>query len=222
MSRFDLSTPSGRFSAYLNYLGQDHAFLRLGFENAHWVSPELVRANQPWPFQLRWWRDRGIRTVINLRGGGHRHGFYELEKDACGRLGLVMVDFPVSSREAPSRSQVEGAKALFESVAYPALMHCKSGADRAGVMAVLYALFRLGLPLREALAELGGRQLHVREGKTGVLDYVFDRYLADGEPAGLSFLEWVQRPEYDPKALKVEFQAGWWGTLLTDKLLRRE
>jgi hypothetical protein len=89
-------------------------------------------------------------------------------------------------------------------------------------MAVLYALFRLGLPLREALAELGGRHLHVREGKTGVLDYVFQRYLAEGEPAGLSFLEWVQRPEYDPKALKAEFQAGWWGTLLTEKLLRRE
>ncbi|HTI67812.1 MAG TPA: sulfur transferase domain-containing protein [Caulobacteraceae bacterium] len=222
MARFDLSTPAGRLRAYLDYLVQDHAYLRLGFENAHWVSPELVRANQPWPFQLRWWRDRGIRTVINLRGGGHATGFYELEKDACARLGLTLVDFPVSSREAPTRDQVEGAKALFETVQYPAVMHCKSGADRAGLMGVLYAHFRLGLPIREALKELSLRHLHVRHGKTGVIDYAFERYLAQGEPTGLSFLQWVQRPDYDPKAIKAEFQAAWWGTLLTEKLLRRE
>jgi protein tyrosine/serine phosphatase len=222
LARFDLSTAKGRLAAYLDYLVQDHAYLRVGFENAHWISPELIRTNQPWPFQLRWWRDRGIRTVINLRGGGHTAGFYALEKDACERLGLTLVDFPVSSREAPSREQVEAAKVLFDTVAYPAIMHCKSGADRAGVMAVLYAHFRLGLPLREALRELSFRHLHVRQGKTGVLDYVFDRYLAEGEAQGLSFLEWVQRPDYDPKRIKAEFQAAWWGTLLTERLLKRE
>jgi protein tyrosine/serine phosphatase len=220
--RFDLSTARGRFAAYLDMLWQDHAYLRVGFQNAHWISPELVRTNQPWPFQLKWWRDQGVRTVINLRGGGHTSGFHALERDACQRLGLEMVDFPVSSREAPTRLQVEGAKALFDSVAYPAVMHCKSGADRAGVMSVLYAHFRLGLPLREAMRELGFRHLHVRQGKTGVIDYAFDRYFAEGEPRGLSYLEWVQSPAYDPKQIKADFQAGWWGTLLTEKLLRRE
>ena len=181
-----------------------------------------MRTNQPWPFQLKAWRDRGVRTVINLRGGGHRTGFYELEQAACARLGLTMIDFPVSSREAPTREQVEGAAALFETVAYPALMHCKSGSDRAGVMAVLYAHFRLGQPLREALKELSLRYLHVRQGKTGVLDYTFERYFAEGEPAGLSFLEWVRRPDYDPKRIKADFHAAWWGTLLTERLLKRE
>ena len=222
MARFDLSTADGRRAAYLDYLWQDHAYLRLAFQNAHWISPELVRTNQPWPFQLKAWRDLGIRTVINLRGAGHQAGFYDLEKDACERLGLTLVDFPVSSREAPTRQQVEGAAAMFETIEYPALMHCKSGADRAGIMAVLYAHFRLGLPLREALRELGFRYLHVRQGKTGVLDYTFERYFAEGEPAGLSFLEWVRRPDYDPKRIKADFQAAWWGTLLTERLLKRE
>jgi hypothetical protein len=62
----------------------------------------------------------------------------------------------------------------------------------------------------------------MRQGKTGVLDYTFERYFAEGEPAGLSFLEWVRRPDYDPKRIKADFQAAWWGTLLTEKLLRRE
>jgi len=220
---FDLTTRQGRFKAYLNYLWADHAWLRLGFQNAHWVSPELIRTNQPWPFQLKRWRDMGVKTVINLRGGGYPTSFYLLEKDACARLGMTLIDFAVSSREAPSRAQVEGAKALFERVQYPAVMHCKSGADRAGVMSVLFAHFHMGLPLREAVArELSFRTLHVKQGKTGVIDYTFERYFEEGEPAGLSFLQWVQRSEYDPKALKATFQAGMIGTLISDRLLRRE
>ena len=66
---YDLQSLSGRARAYRDLLWNDHAYLRLGFQNAHWVGPDLVRTNQPWPFQLRWWRDQGLRTVINLRGG---------------------------------------------------------------------------------------------------------------------------------------------------------
>jgi protein tyrosine/serine phosphatase len=223
VSRYDLSTWRGRLRAYGDFLWRDHAYLRLGFQNAHWISPEMIRINQPWPFQLGWWRDNGVRTVINLRGGGYDTSFYALERDACARLGLQLVDFAVSSREAPSAGQVAAAKALFDRVQYPAVMHCKSGADRAGVMSVLYAHMRLGLPLREAVRrELSFRTLHVRQGKTGVLDYVFDRYFAEGEPKGLSFAQWTERDDYDPKRLKADFQAGWWGTLLTERLLRRE
>jgi protein tyrosine/serine phosphatase len=89
-------------------------------------------------------------------------------------------------------------------------------------MAVLYAHFRQGQSIREALSHLSGRYLHMRAGLTGVLDYVFERYLAEGEPAGLSFVDWVASPAYDPVAMKADFRANWWGTLLTDRLLRRE
>jgi protein tyrosine/serine phosphatase len=221
MSRYDLSLPAGRRRAYLDYLWKDHAYLRVGFQNAHWISPELVRTNQPWPHQLKWWRDHGIKTVINLRGGFDA-SFYALEKEACERLGLTLIDFTVTSREAPSKQQIRGAKALFETIAYPALMHCKSGADRAGVMGVLYAHFRLGMSIRDAVQQLSFRYLHVRHGKTGVLDYVFERYLAEGEPQGISFLDWVESDAYDPNQIKADFQANWWGTLLTERMLRRE
>lgn len=221
MADFDLSTPPGRFRTYLDYLWNDHAYLRLGFSNAHWISDELVRANQPWPYQLAAWKRRGIKTIINLRGGFDA-SFHALEKDACERLGLTMVDFTITSREVPSRARVLGAQALFQTVQYPALMHCKSGADRAGIMSVFYMHFRKGKTIREALEQLSLRYLHVRQGKTGVLDYTFERYLAEGEPAGMSFLEWVQSPAYDPAGIKADFRAQWIGTLLTERLLKRE
>jgi protein tyrosine/serine phosphatase len=89
-------------------------------------------------------------------------------------------------------------------------------------MSVLYMHFRKGLPIREAMSQLHIRYLHVKQGKTGVLDYVFERYLAEGEPAGMSFLEWVESPTYDPAAMKADFRAGMVGSALTEKLLRRE
>jgi protein tyrosine/serine phosphatase len=221
LSRFDLSTPGGRLKAYLDYLWNDHAYLRLGFQNAHWIGPDLVRTNQPWPFQLKWWARRGIKTVINLRGGFDA-SFHALEKDACQRLGLRLVDFVITSREVPIRERVLGARDMFRSIEYPALMHCKSGADRAGIMSVFYRHFHLGQPIREAMGELGLRTLHVKHGKTGVLDYVFERYLEEGEAQGLTFTEWVESDAYDPVAIKADFRANWWGTLLTEKLVRRE
>ena len=221
LSSFDLTTAGGRLRTTLDHLWNDHAYLRLGFSNAHWISDELVRTNQPWPFQLRAWAARGIKTVINLRGG-LATSFRALEVDACARGGLELVDFVIASRDVPTRGQVLGAKLLFETVRYPALMHCKSGADRAGIMAVLYQHFRQGRTIREALTQLSPRYLHVRAGLTGVLDYFFERYLTEGEPAGLSFLEWVEASSYDPVSIKADFRANWWGALLTDRLIRRE
>ncbi len=221
MAEFDLSTPGGRISAYLDYLWKDHAYLRLGFQNAHWISDELVRTNQPWPHQLAAWKKRGIKTIINLRGGFDA-SFHALEKDACERLGLKMVDFTITSREVPSRARVLGAKALFETIEYPALMHCKSGADRAGIMSVFYKHFRQGVPIREALEQLSLKYLHVKQGKTGVLDYTFERYLAEGEPKGQSFLDWVQSDAYDEAGIKADFRSQMWGRLLTEGVLKRE
>ena len=219
--RFDVSTGWGRFKAYWHSIWGDHAFLRVGFSNAHWIGPDMVRAAQPWPYQLKYWKRDGIKTIVNLRGGFDT-GFYVLERDACERLGLKMVDFTITSREVPRRETVLGARDLFASIEYPALMHCKSGADRAGIMSVLYRHFHLGHPIREAMTELGLRTLHMKQGKTGVLDYVFERYLEEAEPKGISFIDWVQSDAYDRKRIKEDFHASWWGTLLTDRLLRRE
>ncbi|MDP3488707.1 MAG: protein tyrosine phosphatase, partial [Phenylobacterium sp.] len=95
MAQFDLSTPEGRKRARRDYMWNDHAFLRLRFQNAHWISDELVRTNQPSPEQLAGWKARGIKTIINLRGG-FDGSFHVLEKEACEALGLTLVDFTIT------------------------------------------------------------------------------------------------------------------------------
>lgn len=221
MARYDLSTRRGRRKARRDYFWKDHAFLRLWFRNAHWLDDRLARANQPSPRQLAQWKAAGVRTVINLRGA-RDEAYYALEKDACARLGLTLIDAPLDSRDAPSAERVLRARDLFRTVEYPVLIHCKSGADRAGIMGALYRHFELGEPIAEARRQLSKRYLHHREGATGVLDHVFDKYVDEIAPTGLSFLDWVQGPDYDPTAIRAEFRAGWWGRLLTEKILRRE
>jgi len=101
-------------------------------------------------------------------------------------------------------------------------MHCKSGADRAGVMSVLYTHFRKGQPIAQAIDQLNLKFGHVRAGPTGVLDFYFEYYLAKIAPRGLSLEDWAREPDYDPAAIRRDFKAQWWATVLTDKLLRRE
>ena len=148
MTPFDLNAPQGRLRAYAHLIWSDHGFLRVGYQNAHWISPEMVRTNQPFPFQLQWWAARGIKTIVNARGANGT-GLHALEHETCLRLGLKMEDFSIYSRAVPSREQVLGARDLFDRIEYPALLHCKSGSDRAGIMSVFYMHFRKGLPIED-------------------------------------------------------------------------
>lgn len=209
-----------RLSAWFNMLIVDHGVFRLFYLNRHRVTPALWRSAQPTPGDLRAMARAGVRTVVNLRGG-REYGSWPLERDACADLGLRLVDFVVRSRGAPDRESVRDATRFFEELDYPALIHCKSGADRAGFVAALYLLVHEKRPLDEAMRQLHLRFGHFRFAKTGILDAFFERYRVEGESHGLSFRQWVDTV-YDPAALDREFRPGRVSTFIVDTLLRRE
>jgi protein tyrosine/serine phosphatase len=220
-SRFDLSTEKGRKRAHDDLIWGDHGFLRHRFSNFHWIEEgQMGRANQPSPRQVAAYAAEGFKTILNLRGMSDT-GYYLLEKEACAANGITMVDARMHSREPPSRDQILRAKELFETIEYPAMMHCKSGADRAGVMAVLYAHFKMGLPIREAMEQLSLKYLHVKQGKTGMLDFFFETYLEETKQSGKSFIDWVNE-DYDQARVKASFHSQWWANILVDRILRRE
>jgi len=217
----DISSTPGRNRAERELILGDHGFLRETFQNLHAISDEMWRSNQPNPRQIsEHVRLRGIKTIINLRGPSTR-GYYLLEQEACAENGVELIDFQVFSRDTPTVEKVLEAKALFDRIEYPALMHCKSGADRAGLMSVLYVIFRMEEPVSTALRQLSKKYLHMREGKTGLLDAFFDTYLAAERATGISFEDWLTT-EYDRVKVKEDFLKSGQAKWRLDSLLGRE
>ncbi|SNR95870.1 Tyrosine phosphatase family protein [Azospirillum sp. RU38E] len=206
---------------YLNMLFQDHAFIRMVHRNFHPLGGRMYRSSQPTPGQVADLAAMGIRTIINLRGRREGCGSYFFEVRACARLGIDLIDFRVRSRDAPYKEDLFAAREMWSRIRSPAVMHCKAGADRVGFMSTLYMFVVEGRPLAEAQQQLSWRFGHIRQAKTGILDYFFDSFARTGGRTVDEFYEWVDK-EYDREQLKRDFLSRRWANLLTDKLLHRE
>ncbi|MBI0536658.1 protein tyrosine phosphatase [Roseomonas sp. KE2513] len=217
----DLTTPAGRRAALVNSLFIDHAILRQGWRNWGVVVPgRLYRSNHPSPWQLRDAARRlSLRTVINLRGQRVDCGSDALSRGEAARLGLTHVDAPFESRGAPHRDRLLRLAGIFAEMAEPALIHCKSGADRTGLAAGVFLLLGGGTSA-EALGQLHWRHGHVSASRTGILDAFFRLYAREAE-GRVPFLDWV-RDEYDEVALRTAFRSQPWADRLIDGVLRRE
>ena len=210
----------GRLFWYFDMLLIDHGIFRMLYVNRHRLGARAWRSAQPAPHHIRALKRRGLKTIVNLRGE-RLCGAYWLEQAICERKGIELVNFQVRSRSAPTREEIRGARDLFAAIEYPMLMHCKSGADRVGLMSVLYRFFQEGVPLEQATKELSLRYGHFRQADTGILDRFFEKYLEDNKRRPMPFLEWVDTV-YDPDALKRDFRAAGWARRLVDGILKRE
>ena len=206
--------------SYADMLLVDHGIFRLAYLNKHRLSPEAYRAAQPAPHDIRRLARQGVRTIINLRGE-RDCGAFRLEQKACKAAGIEMINFKLLSRASPDKETVQAAAKLLNTIAYPMAMHCKSGADRVGLMSVLYAHLRAGLPMEIAKQQLSWRYGHFSEADTGILDAFFESYIAFNRKTPTPFLEWVDQ-HYDPAAVRASFKPSGLVTLLTDKLMGRE
>ena len=197
----------------------DHAALRLPWRNWGVVAPgRLYRSNHPLPFQLRAAvRDHGIRTLLNLRGHRLDCGADLLSRREAARLGLVHADAPFESRGAPHKDRIERLAAMLSELPEPILIHCKSGADRTGLVAAIWLLLQGRAPA-EAAAQLSWKHGHIAAARTGILDAFIAQYAAAWPKP---FLDWL-RQDYDEAALRAQFRSRGWADLLTDRVLRRE
>lgn len=205
---------------YADMLIVDHGIFRLAYLNRHRLGRSAWRSAQPAPHQIARLARLGVRTIVNLRGERYC-GSYWLEQQACARHGIELVDYQVRSRAAPTREEVLGARDVLMRVEYPMLLHCKSGADRAGLMSALYMIVREGRPVSEARRQLALRFGHIRQSDTGILDFFFVRYLEETAERPAEFFDWVAT-RYDPAELERSFKARGWANLVVNTALRRE
>lgn len=215
-----MSTRRGRANAWIDSLLIDHAALRLIWRNWGVVVPGvLYRSSHPTPGQLaRAARVARLRGVVNLRGAT-RSGSDALSRERALHLGLSLHDVALSSGRAPDRGTLLRLIAALRAVPKPALLHCKSGADRAAFASAVFILL-MGGGVSDALGQMSLRHGHLRNSRAGVLDAVLLRYRADGE-GRIAFEDWVETA-YDPAAVNEAFRAGGLSGFLHDRVLRRE
>jgi len=199
----DLSTPENRRRAHIYNLWFDHAVLRSVWTNFFPVAEGVYRSNQPTHARFVKLKAMGIKSILNLRGaGGAAH--YLVEEESCRKLGLTLVNVTFHARHAAPAEDILKVIEAFRTIEKPFVMHCKSGADRAGFAAAIYLLVIEGRPVSEARKMLTAKYIHFRWTKTGVLDYILDLYEARNAQSPISFEDWV-RQEYDYLSVQDRF-----------------
>jgi uncharacterized protein (TIGR01244 family) len=210
----------GRLADALDSWIVDHCVFRTFVNTRVEFAPGVWRSGQPLPYQIRGMARDGIRTIINLRGP-RDCGSYRREAEACRRHGITLVDLTLKSRDAPKVSVLHQMRRVLEAAEYPILVHCKSGSDRAGLMAALILMTREGRPAEEALQQLHWRYLHFKKSPTGLLDRFIEAYAEANAHEPIAFWDWVDTG-YDRKAVKKSFVPSGIATMVVDGLLGRE
>lgn len=125
------------------------------------LEGEAYRSAQPTAESLaRWTVEKGLRSVLNLRGENPDSPWWREEAAAAERLGLVHADFRMSASEDLPQARAAELLALLKSLPKPLLIHCRSGSDRTGLAAALY-LAEAGEGEARAESQISFRYGHV-------------------------------------------------------------
>lgn len=201
----------------------EHNFTNLIRFNFHRISDEAYRSSQPTMWQIRRMvKKYGIKTIINLKGANPGSAYWAFEREQCEELGIRLVDVQIYSRGFPEAERLQHAKRVFEEAEYPIWIHCKAGADRAGIYSTLYQYFRQHIPIEQTdqlrLWPFG----HIRHSSAGKIDFYFDTYLDyRKDHPDVELLDWAENVA-DREKLEREFKPGGLANFINDVLLKRE
>ena len=104
------------------------------------VEGQFYRSSQLSPAALETYiREYGIKTVLNLRGAALGRKWYDDEQETTKSLGVAMVDFGMSATKPLTTDRATELVAVLKNAQKPILVHCLDGADRTGLVSVIYA-----------------------------------------------------------------------------------
>lgn len=149
--------------AALTLLGAAGNAARLRWSNFAVVDEgRFFRSAQLTPDRLARLIDaRGIRTIVNLRGAKPGRRWYREEREVARAKGVHHVDVRWSAERLPHRESLLELLDVYARAERPILVHCLSGADRAGEAAAIYQIEYMGRSAEQAAEMLSLRFLHL-------------------------------------------------------------
>jgi protein tyrosine/serine phosphatase len=136
---------SGAYWGAIQYQGNFHTVKEGTFYRSAQLSEKELRSAI---------REHNIRSVLNLRGAHPGQAWYDEELAISRSLGVVHYDYALSSHRFVTRQQIGEVLGLVRDAPKPVLVHCKSGADRTGLISALYRFAGEGVTADEADREL--------------------------------------------------------------------
>lgn len=120
--------------------------------------------------------DRGIKTVLNLRGINAHEGWYRAERNATLAAGATQVDVSLSSCIWMSRAQLLTLIDLLDTSQYPVLIHCEWGAERTGVVSAFVELLREGSTIDDARNQFALKYMYLPIGDGKIMGEMIEQY----------------------------------------------
>lgn len=152
--RFVASAAAFVLAVYLGIIAYQK-ILRFGGNFHVVVSDQLYRSAQLSPSALDdYIREYGIKTVLNLRGPAPDKEWYVDEKRVAESNGLAMIDFGMSATQQLTSYRAVELISTMKNAQKPILVHCLDGADRTGLVSVIYANQIAGVDAKTAEGQL--------------------------------------------------------------------
>ena len=135
----------GAYWGAIQYQGNFHAVK----EGAFYRSAQLNKNELQSAIQ-----EHKIRSVLNLRGAHPGQAWYDEELAVSQALGIAHYDYALSSHRFVTKQQIGEVLGIVRDAPKPLLVHCKAGADRAGLVSALYRFAGEGVSADQADREL--------------------------------------------------------------------
>lgn len=153
-----------------------------GLPNLFRVSDGLFRGAQPSKDGgYASLAEMGIKTVVNLRGGHD-------EKDLCRRHGLDYVYIPMRAWSFDEEDVIRFLQVASRAENQPVFVHCRRGADRAGMAVATYRVVVQGWSKEDALLEMTEGPYDYNPRWKKLVRFVEELDVRQGASRALSFL----------------------------------
>lgn len=199
----------------------EHNITNVFRRNFHRIDEDAFRSSQPTTYQLKKIiKKYGIKTVLNLRGYERNSPLRALEERVCEESGAKLIYVEAYSRKVPEVKTLERFREVYGEIEYPVLIHCKSGADRAGLGSMLYLHYKKGVALEQTNQLKLWPYGHIKHARTGLIDLFVELYSKKDKNAPTDPAEFAKT--LDREKLEREFKAIPFFENIVDKVLRRE